>query len=124
MYAFPQFLKKGMPWANPEPSALLGVYRYASLLITSCVYLIGPPRAPFLLKAGTMLCLIAEAYLFIRVFNSDHANSKTKRLLLLAETAGLASILVITGGLTARSRGTPLTQYCFLQPLPPFITAG
>lgn len=92
------FLKKRLSWRDLEPSSLLGYYRYISLLVTSGFYLVGGPKAPFHLKAGAVVCLLLEARFFTRVYR-DTEGARARRLLIFVETLGLASILVITGGL-------------------------
>jgi len=92
------FLKNKLSWENMDLPALLSYYRYISLSVTSLFYLIGPPEAPFYFKAGAVVCLLLEAYFFIRIYN-DNGNQAAKKLLVLIETFGLAFILTITGGL-------------------------
>lgn len=98
MYAIYNFFKKRLSWRNLNPASLLSYYRYISLIVTSSFYLAGPPAAPFYLKAGTVVCLFLEAYVFIRVYK-ENTNIGVKRLLIFIETVGLAFILIITGGL-------------------------
>ena len=109
------FLIKNLYWDNLELASLLGYYRYISLLITSALYLCGPPPSPFYLKAGVCFCLLLEAFLFIRFYNNEGGSTWGKKLFLFVETIGLAFVLTLTGGLTA------LSLVCH-QPYPSAIT--
>jgi NarL family two-component system sensor histidine kinase LiaS len=93
------FLIKNLYWDNLELASLLGYYRYISLLITSALYLCGPPPSPFYLKAGVCFCLFLEAFLFIRFYNNEGGSTWGKKLFLFVETIGLAFVLTLTGGL-------------------------
>ncbi len=103
LYNYLNSLKKNLYWDNLELASLLGYYRYISLLITSALYLCGPPPSPLYLKAGVCFCLFLEAFLFIRLYNSSENGSSGsawgKKLFLFVETIGLSFILILTGGL-------------------------
>ncbi|HHX28841.1 MAG: hypothetical protein ACOX5Q_08680 [Bacillota bacterium] len=92
------FLKKRLSWRDLDPSSLLTYYRYISLLVTSGFYFVGPPVAPMYLKAGAVVCLFLEARFFTRIYR-ENESAGARKLLIFIETLGLASILVITGGL-------------------------
>lgn len=92
-------LKRRFAWENMGLSSLLGYYRYISLLITSALYIVGPPPSLMYLKAILALCLFLEAFVFMRLFNMERQADQVKKLLITIETLGLAAILILTGGL-------------------------
>ncbi len=92
-------LKKRLSWQTMELSSLLSYYRYVSLLITSGIYLVGPPHSPAYLKVGVCLFLFLEAFVFTRLYNMEGQSDRVRKLLIFVETLGLASILILTGGL-------------------------
>ena len=92
-------LKKRFSWENMPLSSLLGYYRYVSLLITSTIYIIGPPPSLMYLKAILAFCLFLEAFVFTRLFNMEKQTDQVKKILITIETLGLAAILILTGGL-------------------------
>lgn len=91
-------LKKLYPRENLDIARVLNYYRYGSLMITSIFYFGGPPAAPWFLKLGVSLCLLLEAVIFTRVFQAGGGKFLQKTLIII-ETAGLAFILIFTGGL-------------------------
>ncbi|MGI6097717.1 MAG: sensor histidine kinase [Dethiobacteria bacterium] len=100
MHAKFTFIKKLISWENPNLSSLLCYYRYCSLLITSILYLIGPPASPLYLKLGVSFSLLVEAYIFTKIYNGENEESdRNKKILILVETVGLAFILILTGGI-------------------------
>ncbi len=90
-------IKRRYFWEYLDPGTLLNYYRYSSLLITTIFYLVGPPAAPIYLKLGVSVCLLLEAYVFIGIYS--RVEDGTRKLLILIETVGLASILILTGGM-------------------------
>ncbi len=92
-------LKRRVSWENMPLSSLLGYYRYVSLLITSTLYIVGPPPSLMYLKAILAFCLFLEAFVFMRLFNMEKQTDQVKKLLIIIETLGLAAILILTGGL-------------------------
>lgn len=92
-------LRRRFAWENMGLSSLLGFYRYVSLLITSTIYIVGPPTSLMHLKAILAVCLFLEAFVLIRLFNMEKQTDRTKKLLITIETLGLAAILILTGGL-------------------------
>jgi NarL family two-component system sensor histidine kinase LiaS len=92
------YLKRQLSWTEPDTTSVITYYRYFSLLVTSCFYLIGPPEASLFLKMGTVFCLLLETYTFVRIY-TETTSTGTKRILVFIETVGLALILIITGGL-------------------------
>ncbi|NLM24057.1 MAG: sensor histidine kinase [Firmicutes bacterium] len=72
-------------------------------MVTSGLYLAGPPFSPLYLKLGVCLSLLVEAYIFTRVYHINHEENENgdqfKKTLIFIETMGLASLLIITGGL-------------------------
>lgn len=91
-------LKKTFYRENLDTGSLLSLYRYGSLLITSLFYFLGPPPAPWYLKAGVSVCLLAEALAFTRVYQAN-GGKFARHILIAIETTGLALLLIITGGL-------------------------
>ena len=92
------FFKKLYPGDSQNIGTVLNYYRYGSLLITSIFYFGGPPAAPWFLKTGVSLCLLLEAIVFTRLFKANGGKIMQKALVAI-ETAGLAFILIFTGGL-------------------------
>lgn len=90
--------KKPLSWMNLETVSLLSFYRYGSLLLTFLFYIPGPPQAQWYLKAGVSACLLTEALIFTRVYRAKGGRF-SHHILVAVETVGLASILIITGGL-------------------------
>jgi len=82
-------------------SEYLNIYRYISLFVTSLLYLAGPPAAAFPLKLGVCACLLAEACLFIKVYNAEKSGDRKKKLLVFLEMAGLIFVLYVTGGMAS-----------------------
>lgn len=93
--------KKRLSWETMELPALLSYYRYVSLLITSGLYLVGPPLSPVYLKVGVCIFLFLEAFVFTRLYNMEGQSDRIRKLLIFIETLGLASILILTGGLSS-----------------------
>lgn len=92
-------LKRHFSWETMGLTSLLGYYRYVSLLITSILYIVGPPPSLIYLKVIISFCLFLEAFIFTRLFNTASKADHLKKLLITIETLGLASILILTGGL-------------------------
>ena len=93
-----EFMRKINPGDSLNIGTVLNYYRYGSLLITSIFYFGGPPAAPWFLKTGVSLCLLLEAVVFTRLFKANGDKIMQKALVAI-ETAGLAFILIFTGGL-------------------------
>ena len=92
------FLKKNISWDELDIHTLLHYYRYASLLITSTFYLLGPPFVPLYYKLVLITVLFLEALVFIRVYR-ENTSALVKKILVLIELFGLLIVLVFTGGL-------------------------
>ena len=92
------FLKKNISWDELDIHTLLHYYRYASLLITSIFYLLGPPFVPLYYKLVLVTVLFLEARVFIRVYR-ENESILIRKILILIELAGLLVVLVFTGGL-------------------------
>ncbi len=91
-------IKKLYPGDSQNIGTVLNYYRYGSLLITSLFYFGGPPAAPWFLKTGVSLSLLCEAIIFTRLFKAG-GGKFMQHALVAIETAGLAFILILTGGL-------------------------
>lgn len=92
-------LKKQLSLESLDFASLLSFYRYASLFLTSVLFLLGPPPSPLYLKVGISCCLFLEAFAIIRLYNAKDVTARTKKLLIFIETIGLAFMLIISGGL-------------------------
>ena len=55
-----------------------GYYRYISLLITSALYLSGPPPSPLYLKAGVCFCLLWKHF-YLSDFTTTKAGAPGER---------------------------------------------
>ncbi|WP_342600203.1 ATP-binding protein [Psychrobacillus sp. FSL H8-0483] len=89
------FIEKN-PSSKPH---LVLVYRYISLILTSCFFLLGPPQSPFVFKVGLVVSLGVAAWILTDLQRKYVGNSKVLKTIVLTETIGLTLLLIPTGGI-------------------------
>ncbi|MFF2753477.1 sensor histidine kinase [Psychrobacillus sp. NPDC058041] len=94
---FSSFIRK-----NPSSKMHLAlIYRYISLLLTSCFFLLGPPQSSFVFKLGLVVSLTVAAWILTDLQRRNRENKKRLKTIVLTETIGLTLLLIPTGGIAS-----------------------
>ena len=87
---------------NPSSKMhLVFLYRYISLLLTSCFFLLGPPLFPFIFKAGLVASLVVTAWILTNLQKRNRENKQVLKAIVLTEIFGLTLLLIPTGGIAS-----------------------
>lgn len=92
---------------NPSSKTdLMRIYRYISLLVTSCFFLVGQPHSSFMFKVGLVLSLGVVAWIVEDLQRRNIQNHRKLMVMVLTEIIGLTLVLLQTGGI-----GSPFIWY-------------
>lgn len=80
---------------------LVFIYRYISLLLTSCFFLLGPPPSSVVFKIDLVFSLGVAALILTDLLRRNIKNNRILMAIVLTETIGLTLLLVPTGGIAS-----------------------
>ncbi|MBO8128217.1 MAG: sensor histidine kinase [Peptococcaceae bacterium] len=88
-----------MPQDVLQGRRALVLYRYISWFLTSTFYLIAEPDSPLLFKVGVVATLLVAGRIAVHLYEHSSGTALNTLGLITVETAGIALLLVPTGGL-------------------------
>jgi len=101
--------------AEMKATKLMRLYRFASLALSSALFIVYPGTHHLYTQLGLIFLLLTIAVLFIFIYEYFSENIKILSLFLVLETVGIALLLAYTGGI-----GSAFIWYA----LNPFIVAS
>ena len=78
---------------------LVLLYRYISLVLTSCFFLFAPPQAPLFFKMGVVISLVIATWILTDLQRRYRNSPRVLKSIILTETIGLTLLLIPTGGI-------------------------
>ncbi len=77
------------------------IYRYCSFILTSLLYLAGPPKTGIIFKVGVIVSLYISARIIMDFYIKHSLTSDIVKRLVFIETIGITILLLPTGGISS-----------------------